>query len=136
MLARSGVLHEFVIISVMRLRRRRVLWHVFYRVLCRMRSLRIVIAVAWRQIAVELFHTQVSQRFMSEEVLLRVVQKILRVWIIGMLLNMDRITRIPVRLLPKEASGYEHARPGASYNMKSQQSVESHTDAHGSCLQP
>ena len=92
--------------------------------------------VVVNKIAVELFHTQVSQRFMSEEVLLRVVQKILRVWIIGMLLNMDRITRIPVRLLPKEASGYEHARPCASYDMESQQSIERHTNAHRSCLQP
>ena len=58
------------------------------------------------------------QRLVPEHVLLRVIQKVVRIWVLRMSFKMARVARVSISLLPDEARWYEHAWASTPDNMK------------------
>ena len=57
---------------------------------------------------------------MPEHVLLSVIQKIVRIWVLRMSFRVRSVARVSVRLLPDEARWYEHAWASGSHDMETQ----------------
>ena len=103
---------------------------------CVLSGLRRFRILAERHVSIELFHAQVPQRCMPEKILLRVIQKIERIWIFRVPLYVNGISSVSVSFLPKETCGYEHAWASGAHDMKAEESVEGHTNSHGPGFQP